>query len=169
MKKELTPKEIIFCASNVDSIKKNDVNRIPEVTSTLNKIKKGLSIQKDGYNIYYVDSFSKEKLENLVEFVTNIYEELPPPKDICYITTQNQSNPIGLLLPNSKGNLLKEMVNDIKEKYYECIIDFYNSSSDDEKEDIIEKRNDYITKLMDLTKTENFDVKATSGEFVFIP
>jgi len=74
-----------------------------------------------------------------------------------------------LLLPNSKGNLLKEMVNDIKEKYYECIIDFYNSSSDDEKEDIIEKRNDYITKLMDLTKTENFDVKATSGEFVFIP
>jgi len=61
------------------------------------------------------------------------------------------------------------MVNDIKEKYYECIIDFYNSSSDDEKEDIIEKRNDYITKLMDLTKTENFDVKATSGEFVFIP
>lgn len=173
MKKELTPTEIIFCASNVNSIKKANVNRIPEVTSTLNKIKKGLGIQKDGYNIYYVDSFSKEKLENLMEFVTNIYEKLPSPDDICYITTQNQLNPIGLFLPNGKGSLLKEMVNDIKEKYYDCIIDFYNSSSDDEKEDIIEdiseKRNDYITKLMDSAKTKNFDVKATSGGFVFIP
>ena len=173
MKKELTPTEIIFCASNVNSIKKANVNRIPEVTSTLNKIKKGLGIQKDGYNIYYVDSFSKEKLENLMEFVTNIYEKLPSPDDICYVTTQNQLNPIGLFLPNGKGSLLKEMINDIKEKYYDCIIDFYNSSSDDEKEDIIEdiseKRNDYITKLMDSAKTKNFDVKATSGGFVFIP
>ena len=173
MKKELTPSEIIFCASCTDTIKKNNINRIPEITSTLNKIKKSLSIQKDGYNIYYVDSFSKEKLENLVEYVKNIYEKLPPPKDICYVTAQEQLNPIALFLPNGKGNLLKEMIEDIKEKYFECIIDFYSSSSDDEKEDIIEdiseKRNDYITKLMDSAKTKNFDVKATSGGFVFIP
>ena len=173
MKKELTPSEIIFCASCTDTVKKNNINRIPETTSTLNEIKKSLSIEKDGYNIYYVDSFSKEKLENLVEHVKNIYEKLPPPKDICYVTAQEQLNPIPLFLPNGKGNLLKEMIEDIKEKYFECIIDFYSSSSDDEKEDIIEdiseKRNDYITKLMDSAKTKNFDVKATSGGFVFIP
>ena len=175
MKKELTPSEIIFYASHADTVKKNNINRIPETTSTLNKIKKSLSVQKDGYNIYYVDSFSKEKLENLVEHVKNIYEKLSPPKDICYVIAQDQLNPSHLFLPNGKGNLLKEMIEDIKEKYFECIIDFYNSSSDsdDEKEgiieDISEKRNDYITKLMDSAKTKNFDVKATSGGFVFIP
>jgi predicted ATP-dependent protease len=173
MKKELTPSEIIFCASSANTIKKSNINRIPEFTSTLNKIKKSLSIQKDGYNIYYVDSFSKEKLEKLIEHVENIYEKLPPPKDICYATSQDQLNPIALFLPNGKGNLLKEMIEDIKEKYFECIIDFYSSSSDDEKEGIIEeiseKRNNYITKLMDSAKTKNFDVKATSGGFVFIP
>jgi len=173
MKKELTPSEIIFCASCTDTLKTSNINRIPEITSTLNKIKKSLSIQKDGYNIYYVDSFSKEKLENLVEYVKNIYEKLPPPKDICYVTCQEQLNPRALFLPNGKGNILKEMIEDIKEKYFECIMDFYSSSCDDEKEDIIEdiseKRNDYITKLMDSAKTKNFDVKATSGGFVFIP
>lgn len=173
MKKELTPSEIIFCPSCADIIKKSNINRMPEFTSTLNKIKKGLSIQKDGYNIYYVDSFSKEKLNNLVEYVEGIYEKLPPPKDICYVTCQEQLDPIALFLPNGKGNLLKEMIEEIKGKYFECIIDFYSSSSDDEKEDIIEdiseKRNDYITKLMDSAKTKNFDVKATSGGFVFIP
>ncbi len=173
MKKELTPSEIIFCASCADTIKNNNINRVPEVTATLNKIKKSLNIQKEGYNIYYVDSFSKEKLENLVDYVKNIYEELPPPKDICYVTCQEQLNPTALFLQNGKGNELKEMIQDIKEKYFEGITNFYNSSSDDEKEDIIEeiseKRSDYITKLMDSAKTKNFDVKATSGGFVFIP
>src|SRR5471030_2003417 len=173
MKKELTPSEIIFCAPHTDNIKESNINRIPETVVTLNKIKKNLSIQKDGYNIYYIDSFSKEKLKNLMDYVKSIYEKLPPPKDICYVTCQEQLNPIALFLPNGKGNLLKEMIEEIKEKYFDCIVNFYSSSSDDEKEDIIEeiseKRNDYITKLMDSAKTKNFDVKATSGGFVFIP
>ncbi len=173
MKKELTPSEIIFCASYTDTIKKNKNNRIPELTSTLNKIKKSLTIQKDGYNIYYVDSFSKEKMKKLIENINSVYETLPPPKDICYATSQEQPNPIALFLPNGKGNLLKEMIEDIKEKYLECIINFYSNSSDEEKEgiieDISEKRSNYITKLMESAKTKNFDVKATSGGFVFIP
>ena len=173
MKKELTPKEIIFCAGCADTTKKSNINRMNEITSTLNKIKNGLSIQKDSYNIYYVDSFSKEKLENLLDYITDIYEKFPPPKDICYVTSQDQLKPRTLFLPNGKGNLLKDMIDDIKERYFECAINFYSSSSDDEKEEIIEdiseKRNDYITKLMKSAKTKNFDVKATSGGFVFIP
>lgn len=173
MKKELTPSEIIFNASCTEAIKKSKINRTPEFTSTLNKMKKSLTIQKEGYNIYYVDSFSKEKLTQLIDHIKSIYEKLPPPKDICYVTSQDQPNPIALILPNGKGNLLKEMLEDIKEKYFECIINFYSNSSDDEKEGIIEeiseKRNDYITKLMDSAKNKNFDVKATSGGFVFIP
>ena len=173
MKKELTPKEIIFCTGCVDTIEKSNINRMTEITSTLSKIKKCLSVQKDSYNIYYVDSFSKEKLENLMKYVNNIYEKFPPPKDICYVTSHDQLKPIALFLQNGKGNLLKEMIDDIKERYFECAVNFYSSSSDDEKEEIIEdiseKRNDYITKLMKSAKTKNFDVKATSGGFVFIP
>lgn len=173
MRKELTPSEVIFSASSTDTVRKSKINKIPELTSTLNKIKKALSIEKEGYNIYYVDSFSKEKLNGLIEYIKSVYKNLPPPKDICYAISQEQINPIVLFLPNGKGNLLKEMIDELKEKYFECIMNFYTSSSDDEKESIIEeiseKRNDYITKLMDSAKTKNFDVKATSGGFVFIP
>ena len=152
---------------------KDNVKRMKELTSTLNKIKKSLRIEKDGYNIYYVDSFSKEKLEKLIEHVKKVFEDLPPPKDICYVTAEDQLNPITLFLPNGRGNLLKEMINDIKERYYECAVNFYSSSADEEKEEIIEaiseKRNTYINKLMESAKTKNFEVKATSGGFVFIP
>lgn len=175
MKKELTPSEIIFCASctDTDANKRSKINRIPEFTSTLNKIRKSLNIEKNGYNIYYVDSFSKDKLNELIEYIKSIYESLPPPKDICYAISQEQTNPIVLFLPNGKGSLLKDAIDELKEKYFECIVNFYTSSADDEKEGIIEeiseKRTNYITKLMDSAKNKNFDVKATSGGFVFIP
>ncbi|MFW2491365.1 AAA family ATPase [Clostridium chromiireducens] len=173
MKKELTPSEVIFSASSTDTVRKSKINKIPELEYTLNKVKKALNIEKDGYNIYYVDSFSKEKLNELIEYIKSVYKNLPPPKDICYAISQEQMSPIALFLPNGRGNLLKEMIDELKEKYFECIMNFYTSSSDDEKESIIEeiseKRNDYITKLMDSAKTKNFDVKATSGGFVFIP
>lgn len=172
MKKELTPKEIVFSAGDVEA-SDNNSSRMTELKSTLNKIKKSLKIQKDGYNIYYVDSFSKEKLVDLEEYIKKIFEELPPPKDICYVTAKEELKPIALFLPNGKGNLLKEMISDIKEKYYDCAVNFYNSSADEEKENIIEaiseKRNDYITKLMESAKAKNFDVKATNSGFVFIP
>lgn len=174
MMKELTPNEIIFCKPFVEEVKKQmSINNIPEITTTLNKIKKALSIEKDGYNIYYVDSFSKEKMENLIEYIEKLYENSEAPKDICYITLEDQISPIVLFLPSGKGSLLKEMIEDIKSKYLECVMNFYNSSVDDEKEsileDINEKRSEYIAKLMDMAKAKNFDVKATSGGFVFIP
>ena len=174
MKRELTPNEIIFCPPFVEgTIKQSNINKIPEITTTLNKIKKALSIEKEGYNVYYVDSFSKEKIDNLIEYIQKVYESAKPPKDICYITLEDQVSPVVLFLQNSKGTLLREMIDDIKEKYLECIMNFYNSSSEDEKEsileDINEKRSEYIAKLMEMAKAKNFDVKATSGGFVFIP
>ena len=173
MRKELTPSEIIFSASDNDVIKQTNINRIPRSNTTLNKIKKALNIQKDGYNIYYVDSFSKEKLEELIEFVEGLYIDNKEPKDICYVSNWESTNPIVLVLENGKGQLLKEMVEDMKEKYLECISEFYNTSSDEEKEEIIEdvseKRSSYINNLMDMAKSKNFEIKATTSGFVFIP
>lgn len=173
MKRELTPNEIIFSAACNDVTKQTNINRIPKNKTTLNKIKKALSVEKDGYNIYYVDSFSKEKLEDLIKYVESIYENKEKPKDICYVTNGEATAPASLFVESGKGNLLKEMLDDIKEKYFDCISDFYSSSSDDEKEEIIEdiseKRNNYITSLMNMAKAQNFDIKATSSGFVFIP
>lgn len=173
MKRELTPNEIIFSAVCNDITKQTNINRIPKNKTTLNKIKKALSVEKDGYNIYYVDSFSKEKLEDLIKYIESIYENKDKPQDICYVINGEPITPIPLFVQNGKGRLLKEMLDDIKEKYIDCINDFYSSSSDDEKEEIIEdiseKRNNYITSLMNMAKAKNFDIKATSSGFVFIP
>ncbi|MGN0144932.1 MAG: AAA family ATPase [Clostridium sp.] len=173
MKRELTPSEIIFSVSSNDVMKQNNINRIPKSNTTLNKIKRALSIQKDGYNIYYVDSFSKEKLEELIDFVEQLYIDKEKPKDICYVSNGENVNPIVLILDNGTGQILKDMIEDIKEKYLECIREFYSTSSDEEKEDIIEdvseKRSSYITNLMDMAKAKNFEIKATTSGFVFIP
>lgn len=173
MKRELTPNEIIFSASCNDTKNKDSAKRISEFKTALNKLKKALNIDKDGYNIYYIDSFSKERLENLKCHIEKLYEDCDPPKDICYVIAQDELNPKPMFLPNGKGRILKDMVDDIKGKYLQCVINFYQDSSEDEKESILEeineKRNEYITKLMDMAKAKKFDVKATSGGFVFIP
>lgn len=173
MKRELTPNEIIFSAACNDVTKQTNINRIPKSKTTLNKIKKALNVEKEGYNIYYVDSFSKEKLEELIKYIESIYENKDKPKDICYVTNGDATTPASLFVTNGKGHVLKEMLDDIKEKYLDCISDFYSSSSDEEKEEIIEdiseKRNNYITSLMNMAKAKNFDIKATSTGFVFIP
>ena len=173
MKRELTPNEIIFSAVCNDITKQTDINRVPKNKTTLNKIKKALSIEKDGYNIYYVDTFSKEKLEDLVKYIESIYEDRDRPQDICYAISGDYTNPVSMFVTGGKGKILKEMLDDIKEKYIDCINDFYNSNSDEEKEEIIEeiseKRNNYITSLMDMAKAKNFDIKATTNGFVFVP
>ena len=70
----------------------------------------------------------------------SIYENKDKPQDICYVINGEPMTPIPLFVPNGKGRLLKEMLDDIKEKYTDCINDFYSSSSDDEKEEIIEDK-----------------------------
>ena len=134
MKKELTPSEIIFSSCDNDVAKQTNINRIPRSNATLNKIKKALNIQKEGYNVYYVDSFSRGKLEELIEFVEGLYIDDKKPKDICYVSNGDSTNPMVLVLENGKGQILKELVEDMKEKYLDCIDEFYNTSSDEEKE-----------------------------------
>ena len=56
MKRELTPNEIIFSASCNDTKNKDSAKRISEFKTALNKLKKALNIDKDGYNIYYIES-----------------------------------------------------------------------------------------------------------------
>ena len=55
----------------------------------------------------------------------------------------------------------------------ELVEEFYNSSKEDEKDELIEevqnKKNSYINELMEMAKKENFEVKVTNKGFAFIP
>lgn len=173
MKKELTPNEIIFKVDLNEGQEKVRLKDIPEITSAFEKIKRAIRIDEEGYNLYLIDSFSKGKLENLTEFIEDLYKDSEAPKDICYVTLTDPRRPEAIFLTNGKGKELKSAVEDIKNSYYDVAMEFYNSSSTTEKDNIIDeihsKRNNYIGELVEMAKLEGFDVKATSGGFAFIP
>ncbi|MDU2107460.1 MAG: AAA family ATPase [Clostridium sp.] len=151
MKRELTPNEVLFNVDlNEDDDNKIRLKDIPEITSAYEKIKRAISIDEEGYNLYIIDSFSKDKLEN-----------------------NDPKRPEPIFLTNGKGAKLKETIENIKNSYYEVAMEFYNTSSESEKDRIIDevhsKRTNYIGELMEMAKIDGFDVKATNGGFAFIP
>ena len=173
MRKELTPQEVKFNFNFKTSDKKGSVTRIPEIDGEYEKIRRALNINKEGYNIYLIDSFSKEKLTKLQAYIQEQYKNLEPPNDICYVVLEDYKKPEYLFVSNGNGNKLKEIVEDIRNNYIELVEEFYNSSTEDEKDELIEeiqtKRNSYISELMDIAKKESFEVKVTSKGFAFIP
>lgn len=173
MKRELTPNEILFHFDLDGGEYELELKDIPQINSAYKKIKRAISIDKDNFNVYLVDSFSKYRLNELIKYVKDIYKDRRSPKDICYVTFEDYRRPEPIFLNNGNGNKLKEAVEEIKNKYFDIVIEFYNSSSDNEKDRIIDevstKRSAYITELIDMAKVQGFDLKATSGGFAFIP
>lgn len=173
MKRELTPNEILFNIDFNEEQKKIELKDIPQISLGYKKIKRALSIQEEGYNLYLIDSFSKDKLQNLIGYIEEYYKAFESPRDICYVNIEDQKKPEPIFLTNGKGKKLKESVEKIKNCYYDVVMEFYNSSSESEKDIIIDdihsKRSAYIGELVDLSKGEGFDVKSTTGGFAFIP
>lgn len=173
MRKELTPKEVIFNLEISESEGVKKLKDIDEIKNNYKKIKRALNIKKEGYNLYLMDTFSKEKVDELVLFIEEEYKSLEPPSDICYVTLKENKKPFPIFLTNGRGKELKEEIKNLKEEYLIKAIEFYNTSSNEEKDTIVDdihsKRNTYISELMEVAKKEGFDVKATSGGFAFIP
>jgi len=156
MKRQLTPSEVLF---NVDFDEKNEnlkLKDIPEVKAFYEKIKRGITIEEDGYNLYLVDSFSKEKLNNIMNYIKNIYKSSKAPSDICYVTLKDRKKPEVLILKNGRGKVLKETIEKIKKDYLNSARSFYNGSSESEKDLILEKIHDkrasYVEELVKLSK-----------------
>ena len=172
MKRELTPREIIYNTSFLVEEKLNKEN-ILECNNVYKTIKEALNIDKEGFNVYLVDSFSNKKIKEMVESISTIMLEREKPNDICYATLDNEREPKVLIVKNGYGLKLKEQVENIKELYSSKIYSFYNSSINDEKEKIIDdvsrKRNNFIEELIDSAKEEGFELKATTAGLTFIP
>ncbi len=173
MKRELTPQEVIYNVDFSQASKAADKRFIPEYAEVYKSLETALRIEKQGFNVYLIDLFSKDKLENIINFIEDIFVKKAPPKDICYVVLEDDRYPKPLFLSNGKGKIFKERLEGIKNFYLEKVFAFYNSSSNKEKENIIEeiqkKRSDYISSLVEMAKTEGFDVKATTNGFAFIP
>ncbi|MDZ5001539.1 hypothetical protein GNF79_21300, partial [Clostridium perfringens] len=74
MRKELTSQEVKFNFNFKEGNFKGSVTKIPEIDSEYEKIARALSIDKEGYNLYLIDSFSKEKLKKLKDYIEEQYK-----------------------------------------------------------------------------------------------
>lgn len=173
MRRELTPKEVLFEIDFEQESKNTKLKDIPQIATIYNKIKRAVSIKEDNFNLFIVDTFSNEKVGELISFIQDIYKDRESPKDICYVNYSDPLKPEPLFLSNGRGNEFREEMENIKNRYFDIAMEFYNVSSDFEKDVIVEevntKRNTYISELMGLAKNEGFDVKPTDGGFAFIP
>ena len=173
MKRELTPSEVMFKLETIDTDVEKCKNGIKELNDAYKKVERAINIDKEGYNLYLIDTFSKDKLKELTTFIERKNKDLEAPRDICYVTLEDINRPEAIFVANGKGKKLKETVDDIKNCYLEAVDNFYGDSSNDEKdyivEDIQNRRNSYINELSKMAKEEGFEVKATNKGFAFIP
>ncbi|MBK5241263.1 AAA family ATPase [Clostridium sp.] len=173
MKRELTPSEIIY-EFDIEDIKvQGPLDVMPQYMDVIENIRTGLSIDKEGFNIYLIDDFSKEGLKDIVKYVNDIFEKRSKPTDICYVLFEDDKSPKPIFISNGGGNKLKKVLKEIQNEYLECTFEFYNSSINKEKDDIAEniqkQRTDLIAKLIDTAKEKGFDIKSSNNGFTFIP
>lgn len=173
VKRQLTANDIVykFEFENIDY--RNELEHIPEYSSVYEKIKETIDIERSGYNIYLIDDFSKDKLRNIINFIEGSFEKKSPPKDICYVIKEDIKHPKVLFLPAGKGNELKGMVEKIQSSFADSAFEFYNSTNNKEKEEIIDfiqkRRNELMSKLDKMAEDFGFEVKVTNSGFAFIP
>ncbi|WP_315114403.1 AAA family ATPase [uncultured Clostridium sp.] len=135
-------------------------------------IKRALEIDKEGFNIFLIDDFSKDKLNKMIRYIE---DNLPdsPPKDVCYFIGTESRNPKGIFLSNGQGRIFKKYLEEIQKNYSEKIYDFYNTSDNKEKEKLLEKvqknRSELIGEMVKVAEESGFDIKFTGGGFTFIP
>lgn len=172
MRRELTPKEVIYNEDFTSGIGEKE-SYGNEYEGVFKKIDEALSINKEGFNVYLIDEFSKQKLKDIMVHLKDKMKSRGKPKDICYVTLEDIRVPKVIFLENGMGEKLEETLEYVKSFYYDEIYAFYNSSINKEKEEIIndiqKKRNYYIGDLIKSAKEEGFDLKATSSGFAFIP
>ena len=109
MKKELKINDVKY---NFDfsGDDKNNPTSINIFESEFKKIGRALNIDKEGYNLYLIDTFSKDKIIELKKYIEEQYKYLEPPKDICYVIYEDSKKPEALFVNNGNGRKLKKLL-----------------------------------------------------------
>ncbi len=173
MYKELTPKDIIY-DFNINRVSTSGEKwMLPQYLEAYKKIKTALQIDNDGYNIYLVDDYSKDRIKHIAEYVKNIFKDNKAPDDICYVVKDDDKQPIPIILSNGLGNKFKAALEELQGLYAEYTFQFYNDSENKEKDTLVDKiqkkRNEIINSLVEVSKSSGFDIKSNNGGFTFIP
>lgn len=173
MRKELGIDQILYSHDSNEDILKGSFDKLNILDNEYKKIGRAISIKKEGYNLYLIDNYSKDRVNELKKYIEEQYRYLEPPNDICYIALDDVKRPEVLFVKNGNGIKIKEVLEEIKNYYIDIVEEFYNLSSDSEKDNLIEeiqdRRNKYINELMESATKENFDLKLTNKGFAFIP
>lgn len=169
----LTPKEIVY-NFELENINLNEKAKdLGEYNSIYDRIGMALDIKDSGFNLYLVDDYSVEKVSHLKKFVESSYLGRKAPKDICYVVYEDEKEPKCLFIKNGYGNKLKMALEKLQSILSEITYKFYNSTNFEDKEDILDglhrNRSELIEELVEKSKEEGFDIKATSHGFAFLP
>lgn len=173
MDRELKYEEVVYDFNfNNISLKKYSKG-IPEYEDIYKKIQLAVEIEKEGYNLYIIDKFSKERLQNIIKYTKKLFKKRNKPKDICYVVMEDEKAPEVMYVTAGMGAKLKESLEDMQKKYVEVVYEFYNSSSSKEKEAIIDsmekEKNKLVNTLIKLSEQEGFALKVSKTGFAFIP
>lgn len=173
MKKKLTPKEVMF-KFEVNKVPfKNNMSMIPQYEKAYKKIKAAIEIEKEGYNVYLVDEYSKDKMDNIINYVKEIFKNYDAPDDICYVVEDDIKKPVPMFVKNGNGNLFKKTLEKFQDVIANKTFEFYTNSISKEKENLVEKiqkkRSEMISALVTVSKENGFDIKSSEGGFTFIP
>lgn len=172
MIRQLDSKEVIYDFS-FDTKEVSNKNCNPEYIKSIKDIKMALNINKTGYNIYLIDEFTNNKIQYLVDKISGFYKGKGSPKDICYVTYLDERKPKHMFLRNGNGNVLKSSVEKLQKTIHEVTIDFYNNTTDEKKEKILqdlqENKNLLLADLVSHSEKEGFDLKITQYGFSFMP
>lgn len=173
MHRELTAEEIVYKFEFENAELKEDSYHMPDDNEMYKKLKMALEIDKEGYNVYLIDDFSKDKLKEIIKFVKENLKFKQKLVDICYVIEDDEKCPKVLFLEAGKGKILKETLEKIQKIYSEITYEFYTDSTNSEKEEIIEsihkRRSDLINKLLKDSEEQGFTIRATQNGFTFIP
>jgi lon-related putative ATP-dependent protease len=173
MYKELAPTDIIYNFHIHRESKVDNEWMLPQYFEAYKKIKTALQIDNDGYNIYLVDDYSKDRIKHIIDYVKDIFKDKKAPDDICYVVKDDEKQPIPVFLANGYGIRFKETIEELQSLYAEYTFQFYNDSGNKEKDSLVDKiqkqRTEIINNLVEISKSNGFDIKTNDGGFTFIP
>ncbi|MEG0612174.1 MAG: AAA family ATPase [Clostridium sp.] len=173
MKKVLKPEEVLydFNISNNEKIEGEFV--LPQYMAAYKTIKTSLLLDKDGYNIYLVDEFCKNRISHIISYVEHIFKDKSSAGDICYVVKEEPKEPIPIAVNNGYGNKLKAVLDKVQDFYADNVFKFYNGLDNKEKEELIsiikDRRSKIVGELIDMSKSFGFDIKTSGEAFTFIP
>ncbi len=173
MERALSPEEVIYKFKTNNIVRNYGEFTLPQYIDVYSKIKTSIEVDRDGYNMYLIGEFPKERVKHIISYVKNILKNEEAPKDICYVIKDNSKEPIPIILNSGMGIKLKEELLSLQKLYDDLSFEFYNNLDNEEKDSLInniqQNRNKLVSDLIEVSKKYGFDIKNSDNGFAFIP